>query len=105
MVVISHEGCVKGEIFAEKVVVNGVVNGSCYANAVEILEKGKITGSAFSDNLSIDRGGLFFGDIHPMEASTVSSIDKNNSQLTAPENNSGTPKQLEAESVKKVANK
>ncbi len=105
MVVISHEGCVKGEIFAEKIVVNGVVNGSCYANAVEILEKGKITGSAFSDNLSIDRGGLFFGDIHPMEKPAVSSIDKNSSQLAAPEKNSGAPKQLEPESAKKVVNK
>ncbi len=105
MVVISHEGCVKGEIYAEKIVVNGVVNGSCYANAVEILEKGKITGSAFSDNLSIDRGGLFFGDIHPMEKTAVSSIDKNSGQLAAPEKNNDLAKQLKSESSNKVVNK
>jgi cytoskeletal protein CcmA (bactofilin family) len=76
MVVISQGGYVNGEIFAEKIVVNGIVEGTCVANGIEILEKGKITGSAYSDNLSIDRGGLFFGDIHPMVSQPVAKIEK-----------------------------
>jgi cytoskeletal protein CcmA (bactofilin family) len=78
MVVISQAGHVNGEICAEKIVVNGLVEGSCVANGIEILEKGKITGSAYSDNLSIDRGGLFFGYIHPMADQPVVKIEKIN---------------------------
>ena len=92
-VVISNSGYVKGEIFADKIIVNGQVEGSCYANAIQILEKGKVNGSSYSDNLSIEQGGLFLGKMYPMEKSAIVDINKKELQ------------HLEVESVKKIANK
>lgn len=90
---ISNSGHVKGEIFADKIIVNGQVEGSCYANAIQILEKGKVNGSSYSDNLSIEQGGLFLGKMFPMEKNAI--VDINKKEL----------KHLEVESVKKIANK
>lgn len=69
--VVSNTGQVKGEIYADKIVVNGHVEGTCYANTIEILEKGVVSGTIYSDNLSIERGGKFFGSTHPAEQKPV----------------------------------
>ncbi|KLV05206.1 hypothetical protein ABT56_12550 [Photobacterium aquae] len=69
--VVSNTGQVKGEIYADKIVVNGNVEGTCYANTIEILEKGVVSGTIYSDNLSIERGGKFFGSTHPAEQKPV----------------------------------
>ncbi|MCH8536304.1 MAG: polymer-forming cytoskeletal protein [Alkalimonas sp.] len=60
--IISRSGRVKGEIIADKVVINGLFEGECYANHVEILPHGKAQGIIHSDELSIERGGNFIGE-------------------------------------------
>jgi cytoskeletal protein CcmA (bactofilin family) len=92
-VVISSSGHVKGEIFAEKIIINGQVEGSCYANLIQILEKGKVKGSSYSDNLSINQGGLFHGEMYPMEKNEIVEINRKELQ------------NIEVESVKKITNK
>lgn len=61
--IISQTGRVVGDVFAGKLIVNGVVEGTVHANSLEILENGRVQGTIFTDDLSIERGGKFIGDI------------------------------------------
>ena len=69
--VVSNTGRLKGEIYADKIIVNGSVEGTCIANAIEILDKGIVSETIYCDNLSIERGGKFFGTTHPAEQKQV----------------------------------
>ncbi|NOH82391.1 polymer-forming cytoskeletal protein [Vibrio sp. 03-59-1] len=69
--VISQEGCIRGEIFADKVIVNGSLDGICHANSVEVLSQGQVSGTIYSDNLSIEQGGKFSGTTHPASSNQV----------------------------------
>ncbi len=59
--VVSESGQVKGDIFAAKVVINGIFEGTCCADKVEVLSKGRISGTIYTDDLSIEQGGKFNG--------------------------------------------
>ncbi|KEY91213.1 hypothetical protein CF67_04055 [Candidatus Photodesmus blepharus] len=59
--IISEAGFVNGEIFAERVIVNGSFEGTCRATRIEILNQGSVHGTIYSDNLSIEPGGKFNG--------------------------------------------
>ncbi|MFC3023611.1 polymer-forming cytoskeletal protein [Vibrio zhugei] len=59
--VISESGSIKGDVYAEHFIVNGRFNGICYADKVEILSKGDVEGTIYSDDLSIEAGGRFKG--------------------------------------------
>ena len=69
--IVSRSGSIKGEVWADKIIVNGEIEGVCRANAIEILDKGVVSGSIYCDNLSIDRGGKFFGTTFPAETQHV----------------------------------
>lgn len=73
--VISEGGVISGEIFAQHMIVNGEFEGTCHADKIEILSKGQVTGSLYSDDLTIEQGGRFHGVTYP-------SSDKNVAQLT-----------------------
>jgi cytoskeletal protein CcmA (bactofilin family) len=75
-VVISAGGRVKGELTADKVIINGMFEGECFANSVEILPQGKAHGSLHSDDLSIERGGSFIGKTLPASTDQVISLPK-----------------------------
>ncbi len=62
--VISETGQLNGEVYADKVVVNGLFEGVCHAASVEILAKGRMSGTIYSDNLSIEPGGKFNGQTY-----------------------------------------
>ena len=68
-VIISESGLIKGEVFAERVIVNGIFEGTCHAGVIEILSNGYIKGTIYSDNLSIESGGRFHGVTHASEQS------------------------------------
>ncbi|PST91097.1 bactofilin family protein [Photobacterium jeanii] len=74
--IVSNSGRLKGEIFADKIIVNGLIEGTCYANAIEILDKGKVSGTIYCDDLSIERGGCFLGSTHPAEQEQVIELPK-----------------------------
>lgn len=86
--VISASGRINGEITADKVIINGLFDGVCYANVVEILQNGKAHGVIHCDDLCIDRGGSFLGESLPTAADKVISIsatsgcDKQNEDTT-----------------------
>jgi cytoskeletal protein CcmA (bactofilin family) len=74
--IVSRSGRVTGEIYAGKIIVNGIVDGSCYASSIEILENGSVTGTIYTDDLCIERGGKFKGDTHPAVKDEVIEIVK-----------------------------
>ncbi|NMO74608.1 polymer-forming cytoskeletal protein [Vibrio breoganii] len=69
--IVSQSGRVIGDIFAGKVIVNGIIEGSCHATSIEILENGQVQGTIYTDDLSIERGGKFNGDTKPSEKEQV----------------------------------
>jgi cytoskeletal protein CcmA (bactofilin family) len=54
-----------GDGYAKLVIVNGRVEGALHAEAVEILRHGAVSGTIFTDDLSIERGGKFNGETLP----------------------------------------
>ncbi|AXK48932.1 hypothetical protein CRU87_02470 [Aliarcobacter trophiarum LMG 25534] len=59
---IGKNGKVKGEITAQRVIVQGLIEGSICASRVDIKEKGKITGLIESEELVIEAKGIFEGN-------------------------------------------
>ena len=82
--VVSKSGRIKGEIYADKIIVNGLIEGTCYANAIEIIESGKISGTIYCDNLSIEQGGKFFCSTHPAEKEQVVELSPRDKAETKP---------------------
>jgi cytoskeletal protein CcmA (bactofilin family) len=83
--VISGTGRIKGELTADKVIINGLFEGDCFANSVEILPQGKAHGVIHCDDLSIERGGSFIGKTMPTSTDQVISLPKTeSSERSAP---------------------
>ncbi len=73
--VISESGYIKGEVFAKRLVVNGTLEGSCHAERIQILSKGQVKGKIFSQNLSIEPGGKFYGETSELPKEEVVAIN------------------------------
>lgn len=58
---IEPTGQVKGEIHAQHIMINGSVEGSCHADSLAIQPKGHMRGDIFTDEFSIEKGGVFVG--------------------------------------------
>lgn len=67
-VYVLRQGNVEGDIYAEKVVVDGKVTGTCASETVEINANGFIDGTIESDDLSINKNGRFYGISKPRSA-------------------------------------
>ncbi|UJF17760.1 polymer-forming cytoskeletal protein [Vibrio sp. SS-MA-C1-2] len=74
--IVSNTGRMKGEIYANKMVVNGKIEGSCYANTIEVMNNGHVSGTIYCNDLSIDRGGRFNGESFPLQDETIELINK-----------------------------
>lgn len=61
LIVIGRRGIVKGELRAQKLVVNGVFEGSADCNEVEVLAGGVFCGDVVSEELSIEAKAKFQG--------------------------------------------
>ncbi|STP04744.1 polymer-forming cytoskeletal family protein [Helicobacter acinonychis] len=64
-VVIGQTGLMVGEIFANKLVVNGKFNGVVEAEVVEIMPSGLLEGKVFSQELVVERKGILIGETRP----------------------------------------
>lgn len=60
-----------GEIITERLIINGTFEGICRATYIEILSCGRVSGTIYSDNLSIEPGGKFMGITNPCETIEV----------------------------------
>ncbi|TKX33098.1 bactofilin family protein [Campylobacter aviculae] len=61
IVVIGKNGNLKGELKADKIVVNGYFEGELEANSLEILTGGMVNGDINIKELAIENGGRFNG--------------------------------------------
>ncbi|MCE3038451.1 bactofilin family protein [Helicobacter anatolicus] len=61
-VMIGKTGNVLGNIFAQKLIVNGKFNGVTESSVVEILPTGRIEGRVITPEFVIERKGVFVGE-------------------------------------------
>lgn len=73
---IGREGKVQGTLIAEKITINGFLQGRCQAAAVTILSQGRLDGDIQAGELSIERGGIFNGNSHYSTDQTVNDNEK-----------------------------
>lgn len=62
VVVIGKSGVLKGELSAQKVVVNGIFEGELSADSLEILAGGAVNGDIAVGQVAIENGGRFNGN-------------------------------------------
>ncbi|RXJ74607.1 hypothetical protein CS022_03295 [Veronia nyctiphanis] len=78
-VVISATGHFSGEIRAMHVTINGLVEGTCIANDVDILSNGRMMGTVNSQQLTIEKGGCLSGENKLVEEEVMLSLIKDES--------------------------
>lgn len=61
-VIIGKTGVLRGELIADKVVVNGVFEGELSADSLEILAGGLVNGNINVRQIAIENGGKFNGN-------------------------------------------
>ncbi|NAW64805.1 bactofilin family protein [Photobacterium halotolerans] len=102
---ISATGRVSGEIFASKVVINGLHEGACHADSIEILEKGKAKGVIYTNDICIERGGCFHGQTYPADKEKVVTISKEEPVKAAEAAPLTPPTQLKSAEISSTADK
>ena len=82
-ITVGKNGKVQGEITAQRVIVQGLIEGSICATRVDIKEKGKITGSVESEEFVIEAKGIFEGNsLVKTSSSSNLSIEDNKERET-----------------------
>jgi cytoskeletal protein CcmA (bactofilin family) len=61
VVTVGSSGVLKGEVFAERLVVSGQMDGNADCNHIEVLAGGHVVGDIISTNLVIESQGVFEG--------------------------------------------
>ncbi|NUU69159.1 polymer-forming cytoskeletal protein [Enterobacteriaceae bacterium BIT-l23] len=89
---IDNHGNITGNVVGHKVVVNGYLKGTCRGHSVVIMARGRVEGDIFAHELSIERGGIFSGSSHHVEAVTDNNTSAQNTlPALASEDNVITP--------------
>lgn len=72
ILVVSETGMVYGEIRADLIVINGVVNGPVFAaDLLELQPKGRVEGDVSYKALEMHQGATILGTLQPMVAEAV----------------------------------
>ncbi|VEJ54196.1 Protein of uncharacterised function, DUF583 superfamily [Campylobacter insulaenigrae] len=61
VIVIGKSGILKGQVKADKIVINGIFEGEMSVDSLEILSGGVLNGNIVVKQLSIENGGKFNG--------------------------------------------
>ncbi|UOE50483.1 polymer-forming cytoskeletal protein [Mucilaginibacter sp. SMC90] len=61
--ILGEKGEVKGDINTKEIVVYGTVNGDIIASSLEIRATGHITGNIKTQNLVVETGGVYNGNL------------------------------------------
>ncbi|MEM6162674.1 polymer-forming cytoskeletal protein [Erwinia sp. P6884] len=77
---IGKEGQVIGKVKSQKLIVNGLLKGSCYAQMVIIMSRGRIEGDVFAGEFSIEKGGVFIGNSHLLGENSAPGAKKEKKQ-------------------------
>lgn len=82
---VAESGRIKGDVYAKQLVINGVLDGNFHAEHIQVLAKGRVSGKIWSNNLSIEPGGKFFGEAAELpEKEVVTLKDKSTAVKGAP---------------------
>lgn len=73
---IGREGKVQGTLTAEKITINGYLQGRCQAASVKILSQGRLDGDIQASELSIERGGIFSGNSQYSADKKIKEVEK-----------------------------
>ncbi|MCE1610352.1 bactofilin family protein [Enterobacter ludwigii] len=79
-------GQVKGDIRASHIVINGYAEGGLYADTLTLQREGKIKGEINTDELIIEKGGVFIGTSQ-LHKSEVVKVDTDNVMSLKVQNN------------------
>ncbi|MGP1932295.1 MAG: polymer-forming cytoskeletal protein, partial [Arsenophonus sp. ET-DL12-MAG3] len=60
-------GKIEGEIEASNIIIDGLVDGVCFGNNLNILEHGTLQGISRVSHISIKSGGIFIGQSEKIE--------------------------------------
>ena len=58
---IGKSGSFIGEVHSKIVSISGSFNGQCHSESITVKASGVVTGELFSNDLVIDKGGVFNG--------------------------------------------
>lgn len=94
---VAESGRVKGDIYAKQLIVNGLLDGNCHAEHIQVLAKGRVSGKIWSNNLSIEPGGKFFGEAAELPEKEVVTLKDKSTE--ARETNSKTDKSQDRKSA------
>jgi cytoskeletal protein CcmA (bactofilin family) len=67
LIIVGEQAKVKGSIMAETVRIFGAVNGQVRAKTVHLYKTGKVIGDIAHDNLTIEAGAYFEGQVQSLE--------------------------------------
>lgn len=77
VVVIGKSGILKGNLSADKVVVNGIFEGELDADSLEILAGGLVSGNIAVRQIAIENGGRFNGNSKIKDETNITLIESN----------------------------
>ncbi len=83
--VVAESGRVKGDIYAKQLIVNGLLDGNCHAEHIQVLAKGRVSGKIWSNNLSIEPGGKFFGEAAELPEKEVVTLKDKSTETNKPD--------------------
>ncbi len=82
VIVIGKSGVLKGQVKANKIVINGIFEGEMNVDSLEILSGGILNGNIIVKQLSIENGGKFNGSSKIVEkdeeAAVFSGVEEKN---------------------------
>ena len=68
LIIVGEQAKVEGSIMAETVRIFGAVNGQVRAKTVHLFKTGKVIGDIAHDNLTIEAGAYFEGQVQSLES-------------------------------------
>ena len=71
---IGKSGAFTGEVHSKVISISGVFNGQCHSESITVKDSGVVTGELFSNDLVIDKGGVFNGQSATLADTTVTDI-------------------------------
>lgn len=67
----GRNGKINGQVYAKKLIIQGLVEGSADADRIEIHAEGKMSGKVTSSELVIEAMAIFEGESHFKERAAV----------------------------------